>query len=261
VRNGYGRIALIAPTAGDARDVMVEGSSGLLWVSWEDDRDWKGNYVGRPIYEPSKRRVSWANGAVATMFSASEPERLHGPQHDFIWADELAAWHRPKRVEEVGDAWSMAMFGLRLGSNPKAVVTTTPKPIPLIRELIAQSKGDKAAVKITTATTYSNVGNLAPSFFDRIIKKYEGTRLGRQELAGELIEEAEGALWTREMVERARDGQHSDPVRTVVAVDPAVTANEISNLTGIVVASLGRDGRGYIREDLSGRYKTLENGK
>jgi phage terminase large subunit-like protein len=252
VKAGCRRLGLIAPTAGDCRDVMVEGSSGILAVSSKDDLDHKGNYVGIPIYEPSKRRVSWANGAVATMFSASEPERLRGPQHDFLWADELGAW------QFCQDAWDMAMFGLRIGSNPQCVVTTTPRPIPVIRDLIKQAKQSQPAVKVTTATTYSNRDNLAPSFFDRIIRRYEGTRLGRQELAGELIEEAEGALWTREMVERARDGQHSDPVRTVVAIDPAVTANEISNLTGIVVASLGRDGRGYIREDLSGRYSPHE---
>jgi phage terminase large subunit-like protein len=252
VKAGHGRIAFIGPTAGDCRDVMVEGSSGILPVSWKDDRDYKNNYVGTPIYEPSKRRLSWANGAMATMFSASEPERLRGPQHSFIWCDELAAWQFAQ------DAWDMAMFGLRLGNNPQCMVSTTPRPIPIIRELINNAKSPTPYCKVTTATTYANRPNLAPSFFDRIIKKYEGTRLGRQELAGELIEEAEGALWTREMVERARDGQHSDPVRTVVAVDPAVTANEISNLTGVVVASLGRDGRGYIREDLSGRYSPHE---
>jgi phage terminase large subunit-like protein len=147
VRMGHGRVGLIAPTAGDARDVMVEGSSGLLSVSSKDDRDYNNNYVGIPIYEPSKRRVSWANGAIATMFSASEPERLRGPQHSFIWADELAAWQFAQ------DAWDMAMFGLRLGDNPQAMVSTTPRPIPIIRELIKNAKSASPYCKVTLRPT------------------------------------------------------------------------------------------------------------
>jgi phage terminase large subunit-like protein len=244
VRAGFKNIGLIAPTQADIRDVMIEGPSGILATAWKFDEDDDGRLMGVPDYAPSKRhRLTWNNGAMAMGYSAEEPDRLRGPQHDAMWTDELAAWQRCQ------ETWDMAMFGLRIGRLPQVMISTTPRPIPLIRELI---KSDDC-VK-TIATTYDNVENLAPSFFDTIIKKYEGTRLGRQELAGQLIEEAEGALWTREMVEKARDGRHSDPLRTVVAIDPAITANEVSNLTGIVVASLGRDGRGYVVEDLSGRY-------
>jgi phage terminase large subunit-like protein len=191
----------------------------------------------------------WANGAIATTFSAEEPDRLRGPQHDALWADELAAWREPRHVEAVGDAWSMAMFGLRIGANPQAMISTTPRPIPLIRQLL-KSK----TCTVTNATTYDNQANLAPSFFDRIIIKYENTRLGRQELRGELIEEMEGALWTRVLVEAAHNDQRSDFSRVVVAIDPAVSDTSSSNLTGIVVAALGFDRRGYVLADLSGRY-------
>lgn len=249
IKGGCHRIALIAPTTADARDVMVEGQSGLIEVCWDYDRDDRGRFLGRPIYEATRRRVIWANGAIATTFSAEEPDRLRGPQHDALWADELAAWYRPRTHQSLGDAWAMAMFGLRVGVNPQAMISTTPRPIPIIRELIALP-----SCKVTTATTYDNSGNLAPSFFNRIITKYEGTRLGRQELRGELLEEAEGALWSLDMVEKARDGRQSSYARIVVAIDPAVTAAATSNLTGIVVAALGHDRRGYVLADLSGRY-------
>lgn len=243
VKAGCGRLALIAPTAADARDVMVEGESGLLSVSWEGDRTVKGAVMGRPTYEPSKRRVTWDNGALATLFSAEEPDRLRGPQHDALWADELAAW------TDAQDAWDMAMFGLRLGDDPRSVVTTTPKPIPLLRALIKDP-----TTATTRATTYANKANLAGAFL-QIVSKYEGTRLGRQELAGELLEEAEGALWNRAMIEAARlKGALPQMRRVVVAVDPAITAKAESNLTGIIAAGLGVDGRGYILADSSGRY-------
>jgi phage terminase large subunit-like protein len=150
------RLALVAPTAADARNVMVEGESGILAVSppWD-----------RPRYEPSKRRLTWSNGAIATVYSADEPERLRGPQHDATWCDELGSWRYP-------EAWDMLMFGLRLGTDPRVVVTTTPRPTKLIRALIA----DPTAV-VTRGSTYENRANLAPAFVDQIIRKYEGTRL------------------------------------------------------------------------------------
>lgn len=242
VKAGYGRIGLIAPITADLRDVMIEGDSGILSVSWEHDRDHKGDLIGRPTYEPSKRhRLTWANGATAYGYSAEEPDRLRGPQHDALWADELAAWF------EAQDTWDMAMFGLRLGKHPRSMVTTTPKPIPILRELLR----DPTTV-VTRATTYANRGNLAENFLSKIVKKYEGTRLGRQELAGELIEEVEGALWKRDMIKRAE--KMPDLARIVVAVDPAVTAKEESALTGIIGAGVGRDGLGYVLKDESGRY-------
>jgi phage terminase large subunit-like protein len=245
VRRGRKSIALVGPTAADVRDVMIEGTSGILAVSWALDVDNAGRPMGIPVYEPTKRRVTWANGAMATGFSAQEPDRLRGPQHDAAWCDELAAW------DNAMDAWDMLMLGLRIGQNPQVMISTTPRPIPIIRELLRS----KACIT-TVATTYDNLANLAPGFFDRIIQKYEGTRLGRQEIQGQLIEEAEGALWTREMVERARDGKRSTFGRTIVAVDPAVTSGASSNLTGIVVGAVGHDRRGYVIADLSGRYRS-----
>jgi len=168
------RFALVAPKAGDARDVMVEGESGILAVSppWE-----------RPRYEPSKRRLTWPNGAVATLFSADEPERLRGPQHDLAWCDELASWRYP-------EAWDMLMLGLRLGADPRVVVTTTPRPTKLIRGLTADP-----AVVVTRGTTYDNRANLAPAFLGQIVRKYQGTHLGRQELLAELLENQDGRGW------------------------------------------------------------------
>jgi phage terminase large subunit-like protein len=243
IKLGRGWVGMIAPTSADARDVMVEGESGLLATGWEYDKTYAGKEMGRPTYEPSKRRITWANGAQATLFSAEEPDRLRGPQHDAIWADEAGAW------KDAQDAWDMAMFGLRLGDDPRVMVSTTPKPIPLIRVLLK----DKTTV-ITKATTYANKANLAGAF-SQIISKYEGTRLGRQELAGELLEESEGALWNRALIERARLKTPAPQMRrVVVAVDPAITAKAESNLTGIIAAGIGTDGRGYVLADASGRY-------
>jgi len=194
VKAGRRRIALVAPTAADARDVMVEGESGLLSVCWDKDRDSKGILVGRPVYEPSKRRVTWANGAVAITYSADEPERLRGPQHDAGWLDEVGAWRYPA-------AWDMYKFGLRLGTAPQTIVTTTPKPTPLMIRLLSLS----GTVK-TGGSTYDNAANLAPEFVEDIRKAYEGTQLGRQEIHAELIDPSEYGLlkrpWWRKWVHR-----------------------------------------------------------
>jgi phage terminase large subunit-like protein len=234
------RIALVAPTAADARDVMVEGESGLLAICppWD-----------RPIYEPSKRRVSWRNGSMATLYSADEPERLRGPQHGAAWCDEVGSWRYP-------EAWDMLMFGLRLGKRPQVVVTTTPRPTKLIRELLARVGDD---VQVTRGSTHENRANLPTSFFEKIVAKYEGTRLGRQELNAELLEDTPGALWTREMIEVARlRSLARDMERVVVAIDPAVTSGDDSDETGIVVVGKGIDGHGYVLADASGRYTPLE---
>jgi phage terminase large subunit-like protein len=231
------RIALVAPTAADARDVMVEGESGLLAIAPKDDR---------PLYEPSKRRLTWANGAIATLFSADEPERLRGPQFDAAWCDELAAWRFP-------EAWDMLMMGLRLGEHPRVVATTTPKPVRLIRALLQAPD-----CIVTRGTTRENADHLAPSFLSAILKQYEGTRLGRQELEAELLEDLPGALWTREAIERARVGVAPTLRRVVVAIDPAASSGDSADETGIVVAGLGEDGHGYVLSDLSGRYRPHE---
>jgi phage terminase large subunit-like protein len=230
------RIALIGPTAADVRSVMVEGESGLLAVHPPGEA---------PIYEPSNHRVVWKNGSIATCFSADEPQRLRGPQHHFAWADELAAW----RYAE--DAWNMLMLGLRLGDRPRAMVTTTPKPLRLIRELATAN-----TTYVTRGSTYDNKDNLAPTFLTSIIGKYEGTRLGRQELHAELLEQADGALWTRKAIEAARIPGETRPElrRTVIAIDPAVTTGDNADETGIVVAGIGYDGLAYVLRDASGRY-------
>ena len=227
----YGRVALVAPTAADARDVMVEGESGLLAVHPSGER---------PVYEPSKRRVTWASGAVATLFSAEEPERLRGPQHDLAWCDELAAWSR------LGDTWDMLQFGLRLGDDPRVIVTTTPKPVALLREWVktAGPAGRGGGVHVTRGSTYDNAGNLAAPFLQKIRERYEGTALGRQELHAALLDEAPGALWTRALVEASRGPVPAELTRVVVGVDPSVAADGTGDLCGIV--GVGRDAAGRV---------------
>ena len=231
------RFALVAPTAGDARDVMVEGDSGILAISppWE-----------RPRYEPSKRRLTWPNGATATLFSADEPERLRGPQHDAAWCDELASWRYP-------EAWDMLMFGMRLGTDPRVAVTTTPRPTILLRELITDP-----SVVVTRGATYENNVNLAQGFLEQIIRKYQGTRLGRQELEAELLEDVPDALWNRGIIEGSRARAAPSLIRVVVAIDPAVSATEEADETGIIVAGKDVQGHGWVLADTSGRYQPVE---
>lgn len=233
-----GRIALVAPTAGDARETMVEGVSGVLRTA----PPWM-----RPIYEPSKRRVTWPNGAIATTFSSEEADRLRGPEHDAAWADELGAWQDPQA------AWDMLQFGLRLGAHPRCLVTTTPRPIKLLKELLARSD-----VVVTRGSTFDNAANLAPTFLAAVKQRYEGTRLGRQELNAELLTDMPGALWQHEWLERHRLKAAPELRRIVVAIDPAVSNNEGSDETGLVVAGIAADKQIYVLEDLSGRYAPHE---
>lgn len=224
-------VNLIGATSSDARDIMIEGESGLLAICPEHER---------PEYRPSKSRLDWPNGAKSLIFTADEPERLRGKQHMKLWADELASW----RYDE---AWDQAMFGLRLGANPQACITTTPKPTRLLRKLL-----DHPAAVIVRGSTYENRAHLADEFFDDIIREYEGTRLGRQELLAELLDDVEGALWTRSMLDESRVTQVPDLARIVVAVDPAVSATDDSNETGIVVCGIGAVNlHGYVLEDVS----------
>jgi phage terminase large subunit-like protein len=223
---------------------MVEGESGLLAVC---DR-----YAFRPKYEPSKRRLTWPNGAMATTYSADEPDRLRGPQHDGFWADEVAAWDRP-------EAWDMLQFGLRLGMNPRGVATTTPKPVRVVRDLLDQQRD--GTVVVTAGSTYDNAPNLAPAFLAQIVRRYEGTRLGRQELLGELLLDVPGALWTAVQIDtdRVADAPLLERMtRVVVGVDPAASANEDSDETGIVVAAVAEDGDGYVLTDATLRATPLE---
>ncbi len=231
------RLALVAPTAADVRNVMVEGESGILAISppWD-----------RPRYEPSKQRVTWSNGAIATLYSADEPERLRGPQHDTAWCDELASWRYP-------EAWDMLMFGLRLGADPRVVVTTTPRPTKLLREFAADR-----TVALTRGTTYENRINLAPNFIDQIVSKYEGTRLGRQEIEAEILDDVPGGLWSRGVLEAARVRTAPALLRIVVAIDPAASSGEAADETGMIVAGKDGQGHGWVLADLSGRYQPTE---
>jgi phage terminase large subunit-like protein len=217
---------------------MVEGESGVLAICPPAER---------PLYEPSKRRLTWPNGAMATVYSADEPERLRGPQHDGAWCDELASW----RFADA--AWANLQFGLRLGQAPRVVVTTTPKPIRIVKELLALE-----STVVTRGSTYENRGNLADSFIQAVRDRYEGTRLGRQELYAELLEDAEGALWKRDELDDHRVRLAPDLKRIVVAVDPAATSNEESNETGIVVAGVAKDGQGYVLDDRTCRASPLK---
>lgn len=236
IKGGAQRVALVGPTAADTRDVMVEGESGILSVCWDKDRTLDGDHLGRPIYEPSKRQVTWANGAIAKLYSAEEPDRLRGPQHDFAWSDEIAAWARMQ------DTWDMLQFGLRLGEKPQSCVTTTPKPLKLIIDMI---KHDDTAV--TTGSTYDNAANLAPTFLKAIKERYENTRLGRQELHAEILDDLEGAVWNQDWIDQTRVdvGDEPDLIKLNVAVDPSGGGDAI----GITAQGLGEDNRIYVLED------------
>jgi phage terminase large subunit-like protein len=223
------RIALVGPTAGDCRDVMVEGESGLLNVFPPHQR---------PTFEPSKRRITFYNGSRAYLYSAEEPERLRGPQHHFAYCDEIATY------EKFQDVWTNLRFGLRLGRDPRVIATTTPKPVKWLQELIA----DPGTV-VTRGSTYDNRANLPASqlaYFERV---YGGTRIGRQELGGELLEESEGALWSRDTIERARVRAAPELVRVVIAIDPATTSGEGSDDTGISGFGVDAAGDGYVLAD------------
>lgn len=231
------RMALVAPTAADARDVMVEGESGILAISPP------GN---RPVYEPSKRRLTWPSGAIGTLYSADEPDRLRGPQHDGAWCDEIAAWRYP-------DAWDQLLFGLRLGDAPQICATTTPRPIPLVKSLLKDAK-----VATTRGSTYENSANLAKTTLEELRNKYEGTRLGRQELNAEVLEDVEGALWSLDLIDANRVPSAPDLVRVVVAVDPSGGDEEGHDEQGIVACGKGKDGLGYVLGDYS--VKETPNG-
>jgi len=224
------RIALIAKTPADARDVMIQGESGILPISppWD-----------KPDYEPSKRSITWKNGTTALIYSSKEPDQLRGPAFDLAWGDEIRNWYYPQ------ETWDNLMFGLRRGEHPRCVVTTTPLPLKVIKSIMKAPD-----TVVTTGSTYENRANLAPSFFRQIISKYEGTRLGRQEINAELLEDVPGALWHRSNILYK---SAPELVRVVVAIDPAVTSSEQADETGIIVAGKGMDGLGYVLTDRSAR--------
>jgi len=244
VKKGKKRIAAVAATNSDIERVMVKGESGFLSVCWKGDKTYAGKKMGFPEWSPTKRSLTWENGAVVQFFSAEEPERLRGPQFEIAWCDELAAWNKDI------DTWDMLQFCMRLGKHPRVVVTTTPKPTKLVRKLM---KDDKTYV--TGGSTFDNAANLAGTYLEAVKAQYEGTRLGRQELYAEVLEEAEGALWNTEMLEKAEIKYEDVPHlnRIVVSLDPAVTANKESDMTGIVVAGIDVNGVAYVLGDYTDR--------
>ena len=234
--NPESRIAIIAPTFADGRDTCVEGESGLLSILNEETI---------ANYNRSLGEVVLHNGSRFKTFSADSPERLRGPQHHRAWCDELGCW-------KYTETWDQLMFGLRLGQNPKVVVTTTPKPIPIIKELAKRKD-----VHVTSGSTFENEKNLADAAVIALRERYAGTRLGRQELFAEILEDVEGSLWSREMLQNAMlkfNEKLPDFKRVVVAVDPAVTANKDSNETGIVICATDHKGQYYVLNDISGVY-------
>ena len=228
------RIALVARAMDEAQSVMIEGESGILNIS---------PHWNMPVYEPSKRKLTWPNGAHALVFSSHEPDQLRGPQFDAAWCDELASWQYPNQT------WDNLSFALRLGQHPRSIVTTTPKNIELVRSL-----PNRPGVHVTRGSTYDNKDNLPPAFMNGIIDQYDGTRLGQQEIHAELMDEDEDALWKREWIEKARLRSHPPMSRIVVAVDPAMSTKPTSSETGIVV--VGADMRrqhAYVLADESAR--------
>ncbi len=232
------RVALVSDTAADTRGVMVHGPSGLANIGPPRDR---------PSWNGSERTLTFPNGAVAITYSAEAPELLRGPEHDLAWADELAKWKNlRKRDREGGTAWDNLMMGLRIGRNPQVCVSTTPRNIPLVRELL----NDPAAA-LTRGSTYDNISNLARPML-QYIQRYEGTRLGMQELHAEILDDTPGALWNRALLELLRvEKLPCDFKRIAIAIDPAATSGEDSADTGIIVGAIGEDGHGYILADLT----------
>lgn len=222
------RIALVAETAADGRDVMVEGESGLIAIDPN---------LTHESFQKTNRKVSWPNGSAAYLYNATEPDQLRGPQHHFAWVDELA------KFKYVQDTWDQLQFGLRLGEHPRQIVTTTPRPIAIIKKLL----NDPDCIT-TRGRTYDNAANLAAPFLRQIEDRYGGTRLGRQELEGEVLADVPGALWTRSSIDDNRLREPPEDLeRIVVAVDPAVSSEEGSDENGIVVVGCARDKDGYMR--------------
>lgn len=246
MRNPNVQCAVVAPTHGDLRRVCFGGESGLLSVIPKDcllkSNDQKG-------YSSSVSEIRLWNGSKITGYAAQEPERLRGPQYHRAWCDEVASWRYP-------EAFDQLMFGLRLGDNPQCVITTTPKPNKLIKDLVSRED-----CHVTTGSTFENEANLAQSALKMLKERYEGTNLGRQELYAEIIEAFEGALWKPALIDEARLHEDKDLQQIIVAVDPAVTANANSDETGIVVVGKDYNNHFYVLEDLSGRHPPDKWGK
>lgn len=225
------RIALVADTLLDGKLTMIEGESGILAATPKDFR---------PSFNSSNKKLTWPNGIQAFLYSAETPDQLRGPQHHVAWADELAKWRY------IEDTWSNLLFGLRLGKAPKVLATTTPRNIPLLRKLV-----EDKTTRLIRGSTYDNMSNLPPSFFAQVVGHYEGTRLGRQEIYGEILADVSGALWNRDVLEGIRVRQVPAFERIVVAVDPPVTSGKNADTCGIIVAAKDHHNTAYILEDCS----------
>lgn len=233
------RLCMVAPTASDLRDVMIEGESGIMRSCEE------AGFL--PHWEPSKKRLTFPNGAIAIGYTAEEPDRLRGRNDGAAWLDEAAHY------ENVTYVWDMVMYGLRTGKHPRVAITTTPTPSPWLKMMVADPDS-----RVVVVPTFANEENLAPAFIKQMREKYAGTRQGRQELYGEILEDVEGALWHDEILEATRRLTTPMMVRVVIAVDPAGTSTKRSDETGIVVMGLGVDGHLYLLDDQSGKYTPLE---
>ncbi len=235
--NPNARIALVAASLAEARSIMVEGESGIIACSPPDRI---------PVFEPSLKRLRFPNGAIANLYSAGEPEGLRGPEHSHAWCDEIGKW--PLSAQRATRCWDNLLMGLRVGSDPRIVATTTPRTVPLVERLLGQEADGSVAV--TRGSTYENVGNLPVRFFEAVTQEFQGTQLGRQEIAGEFLRDVEGALWSRSTLEAVREARTmSDKRRVVVAVDPPVSSH--GDECGIVVAALDADGVGHVLADCS----------
>ena len=234
---GQRRFALVARTAADVRDVIVEGESGIINVTPPSER---------PLYEPSKRRLTWPNGNTATCFTADEPDSLRGPQFTHAWGDEVAAWRQTPDGAGL-TAFENLRIGTRLGTNPKIMITTTPKRVPLLYELLREADTHPGKVIITKGSTMDNTGNLSQAYMDGILGVYEGTRLAAQELYGEMLSDVEGALWTVELIDRTRQMTAMNAPLRVIGVDPSVAENPRDEC-GIVVVSSTADRDLYKRQ-------------
>ena len=239
-RLGPIHVGFIAKTPADARKVMIDSAagSGIVNVSAPHER---------PNYNPSTKTLYWPNGSMGTVYSSKEYESLRGPAHHLIWADEIGSWHYPQ------ETWDNAMFGLRLGPNPRAIVTSTPRPIPIIKDFFARVNVD---VAMTTGSTYENIGHLPPRFLQTILDKYKGTTLGEQEIYAKLISDDPRALWSRLLLDTFRALKHPELKRIVVGVDPPASSGPNANECGIIGAGLGVDDKGYLLEDASLSFAT-----
>jgi len=248
LRNPNSQCAVVAPTHGDLRRVCFGGPSGLLSIipkeCFAKSRDYKG-------YSSSTSEIRLFNGSKISGFAAQEPDRLRGPQFHRAWCDELAAWRYPETFDQL-------MFGLRLGNNPQCVITTTPKPTKLIKELV-----ERDDVHVTKGNTFENEENLAESALAMLKERYEGTTMGRQELYAEIVDNLEGALWRSDMIDETRLSANEERELTniIVAIDPAVTANENSDETGIIVVGKDANNEYYVLEDISGKYSADKWGR